>query len=306
MIRFFRCLSLRILLSFGLAAHANSLVQFRTVLGDVEVELLDQEKPATVANFKRYVEAGLYHNSFFHRAVHNFVLQGGGFTVADPVTTSVAPIPAFPQVTNEFKVGPFRSNVAGTIAMAKTSDPNSATSQFFFNLVDNSRSLDSTNNAGGFTVFGVVKGDTNILGLLNSFRAVALRVTNVFTNANQVVVTNVTPTSATNIIVNAGGVFSELPLLGFKVNAAGNPHNDVMVYVDVTLLSVRVDHVANGGHEISWNSAPGGTNHVEFTTVFPPVWQSLTNLIHPTAGRSAVIDTTDDDDDRFYRVRVDY
>lgn len=264
--------------------QANSLAQFRTPLGDIEVELLDQEKPATVANFKRYVEAGLYHNSFLHRAIQDFVIQGGGFLVVNKETTEVDNIPTFPPVKNEFVTGPLFSNVAGTIAMAKTSNPDSATSQFFFNLVDNSSALDNTNNSGGFTVFGRVKGDTNVLAVLNSF------------------VRN--PPSGTNLIYNAGGAFSTLPLLKFQTNKLGHLDAATLVYVDVTLLSVRVARLADG-REISWDSARGGTNHVEFTTGFPPVWQSLTNLVKPTTARSTVIDPTPDAN-RFYRVRISY
>lgn len=298
-----RTLRLGLLFALSLALHANSLVQFRTSVGTVEVELLDQEKPATVANFRRYVEAGAYRDSFFHRAVHDFVLQGGGFRISNRTNTSVEAIPTFAPVTNEFAVGPRRSNVAGTLAMAKTSDPNSATSQFFFNLVDNSTSLDSTNNSGGFTVFGRVRGDTNILATLNLFRAGPLTVTNRTTNANNVVVTNVTP--ATNVILNAGGVFAQLPLLRFQTNAAGFIHSDALVYVDVTFLGVSVERSADGGQVVSWDAVPGGTNRVEFTTVFPPAWQTLTHHVRPPAGRISVVDPTPDPS-RFYRVQVDY
>lgn len=264
--------------------QANSLAQFRTVFGDIEVELLDTEKPATVLNFKRYVEAGRYHDSFFHRAVHNFVIQGGGFAITNRERTSVATIPTFPPVTNEFHTGPFRSNVAGTIAMAKSTHPDSATSQFFFNLRDNSTSLDNTNNSGGFTVFGLVKGDTNVLALLNSF----------VRNAP----------SGTNLIINAGGIFNELPILAFRTNSLGSLDSSALVYVDVSLLLVRVEQTA-AGQQISWESARGGINHVEFTTEFPPVWQSLTNLVKPAEARSTVIDSSGDPN-RFYRVRISY
>ena len=296
-------LRLGLLLALALGLRANSLVQFRTSVGDVEVELLDQEKPATVANFRQYVDAGAYRDSFFHRAVHNFVLQGGGFRISNRATTSVESIPTFPPVTNEFTIGPRRSNVAGTLAMAKTANPNSATSQFFFNLVDNSASLDNTNNSGGFTVFGLVRGDTNILASLNLFKSGPLTVTTRTTNANNVVVTNISP--ATNVIVNAGGVFAELPLLRFQTNAAGFIHSDALVYVDITFLGVAVKTTSSGGHAVSWDAAPGGTNWVEFTTVFPPAWQTLTHQVRPPAGRVTVEDPTPDPH-RFYRVRVDY
>ncbi len=269
-----------------IGAHANSLVQFRTVLGDVEVELFDQEKPATVANFKRYVDAGAYRDSFFHRAIHNFVIQGGGFRIDHRSTTNaqIAAINAFESVTNEIHVGPFRSNVAGTIAMAKTADPNSATSEFFFNLVDNSVGLDRTNNSGGFTVFGRAVGNTNVLASLNSF--VGFR------------------SPLTNVILNAPGVFSTLPVLQFDTNSR-TISLDTLVYFDVSFLSVHVVELSGHRHEISWESSHSGTNQVEFTTALPPVWQSLTNLVTPPQLRSKVVDEVSDLK-RFYRVRISY
>jgi len=270
--------------------QANSLVQLRTVLGDVEVELLDQEKPATVANFKRYVAAGLYENCFFHRAVPNFVLQGGGFTITNRESLGVAPVPTairtFPPVTNEFRTGPFRSNVAGTVAMAKTANPDSATSQFFINLKDNSGSLDNPANSGGFTVFGVVRGDTNILARLNSF-------------------VGRNPPTGTNLIINAGRGFTELPILTLRTNVQGQLTADALVFVDISALSVRIDRPLEGGREISWDSVRGGTNLVEFTTEFPPVWQTLSTLVRPETLRSVVVDPLGTDA-RFYRVRVAY
>src|SRR6266567_1981271 len=149
----------------SLTGFGGTLAQFRTVFGDIEVELYDQDKPVTVQNFIRYVQSGLYSDMFMHRVVTNFVIQGGGIFVEYRNTSSntLAYIPTFPAVTNEFKVGKFYSNTYGSIAMAKTADPNSATSQFFFNLANNSGSLDDTNNSGGFTVFGHVIGGTNNL-----------------------------------------------------------------------------------------------------------------------------------------------
>jgi peptidyl-prolyl cis-trans isomerase A (cyclophilin A) len=94
----------------------------------------------------------LYNNTVIHRSVPGFVIQGGGFT---PDGNGIQ---TFPPIVNEFS--PSRPNVAGTIAMAKTSDPNSATSQWFINLADNSSSLDDTANSGGFTVFGSVINNT--------------------------------------------------------------------------------------------------------------------------------------------------
>ena len=123
--------------------------------GVTNVLLFDQQgagAPATVANFTNYVEDNDYVNSIIHRSVPGFVVQGGGFIVDGGVN----PVPTDDPVVNEFSED--RSNTRGTIAMAKLgNDPNSATSQWFFNLGDNSANLDNQN--GGFTVFGEVIGD---------------------------------------------------------------------------------------------------------------------------------------------------
>lgn len=133
------------------------------------VVLFDQAgagAPLTVQNFRNYVTDGAYTNSIIHRSVPGFIIQGGGFTVnglsqvlpqnpaaAIDVIRSNAP------VQNEFS--PNRSNLRGTIAMAKLGgNPNSATSQWFFNLADNSANLDTQN--GGFTVFGRVLGASDL------------------------------------------------------------------------------------------------------------------------------------------------
>ncbi|MEM9007883.1 MAG: peptidylprolyl isomerase [Cyanobacteria bacterium P01_F01_bin.86] len=127
--------------------------------GVTEVLLFDQTDkgaPLTVQNFLNYVNDGDYTNSIIHRSIADFVVQGGGFTVED---SNVDSVPSDPPVQNEFSSD--RSNVQGTIAMAKLgNDPDSATNQWFFNLEDNSASLDSQN--GGFTVFGQVLSDADL------------------------------------------------------------------------------------------------------------------------------------------------
>ena len=127
------------------------------------------DKPATVKNFLRLIQAGAYNDSIFHRLVPGFVLQGGSYGCINPFSTNlIAPpfpllfsVENFGNVTTEFKVGKFYSNTNWTIAMAKTTDPNSANSGFFFNLANNASSLDDTNNSGGFTVFGHVVSGAN-------------------------------------------------------------------------------------------------------------------------------------------------
>ena len=135
--------------SFDDPARAGTIVQFDTVLGSFEAELFEAQTPATVANFLNYVYDGDYTSSLIHRSVEDFVVQGGGFTYPGWYD-----VPADAPVVNE----PGISNVRGTIAMAKLDgDPNSATSQIFVNLADNSDPLDTDN--GGFTVFGQVLGN---------------------------------------------------------------------------------------------------------------------------------------------------
>jgi len=130
---------------------AGTIVKFRSVFGDVNVQLFDAQKPITVDNFLRYVDGNLYDNSMIHRSVPGFVVQGGGFRATVPSPPSIS---SFPPILNE----PGIPNTRGTIAMAKLGgNPNSATNQWFFNLADNRSILDGQN--GGFTVFGRVIGD---------------------------------------------------------------------------------------------------------------------------------------------------
>lgn len=153
------------------SAIVRMSVQFGTVsAGNIYIEMFDTQQgtrtaaPVTVANFLNYIDNGngqrRYDGTFIHRSVSNFVIQGGGFKY-DPLlgafgTVSAPHIPVDPAITNEFD--PSRSNLRGTIAMAKLgSDPNSATSEWFINLSDNSANLDNQN--GGFTVFGRVLGN---------------------------------------------------------------------------------------------------------------------------------------------------
>ena len=117
----------------------------------MDIELYRNKTPLTVANFLKYVDRGGYKNSIIHRSVRGFVIQGGGFCLNGTALLEVADDPP---VQNE----PGISNLRGTVAMAKLGDnPNSATSQWFVNLGNNSANLDAQN--GGFTVFGEVAGN---------------------------------------------------------------------------------------------------------------------------------------------------
>ena len=139
--------------------------------GITEVLLFDQPgvgAPITVQNFVGYVERNEYVDTVIHRSVPGFIIQGGGFAIEGIDTASVSEIAdtvtviTGPTIQNEFSVD--RSNLRGTIAMAKVGgNPDSATSQWFFNLADNSANLDSQN--GGFTVFGEVLSEADLAPL---------------------------------------------------------------------------------------------------------------------------------------------
>jgi cyclophilin family peptidyl-prolyl cis-trans isomerase len=144
-------------LAIGLACgslQAGTIVRMSTTLGDITIKLADEVAPGTVANFFSYVNDQDYEGTFFHRSVPEFILQGGGYLI-DPTWE---PIDTDPAIANEFNL----PNVVGTIAMAKIGgNPDSATSQWFFNLADNRANLDFQN--GGFTVFGHVVAGINVV-----------------------------------------------------------------------------------------------------------------------------------------------
>jgi cyclophilin family peptidyl-prolyl cis-trans isomerase len=134
-------------------AASNPRVIMKTSLGDIQLELFMDKAPITVKNFMKYVDKGFFTNTLFHRVIPGFMIQGGGFT------PGMAQKETDPPIKNE--AGNGLSNARGTIAMARTSIVDSATSQFFINVVDNTF-LDHQNNSQegfGYCVFGkVTKG----------------------------------------------------------------------------------------------------------------------------------------------------
>lgn len=142
-------------------AQSPAKVLLKTSLGDITLELYADKAPKSVENFLTYVKLGFYDGTVFHRVIANFMIQGGGFTPDLRQKKTRAP------VANESKNG--LSNLRGTLAMARTADPNSATAQFFINTVDNPR-LDYAGDANpGYCVFGkVVSG----LDVVDKIRAV--------------------------------------------------------------------------------------------------------------------------------------
>ena len=135
------------------AKSENQNVRMTTSMGIIEVELDAKHAPATVTNFLGYVNSGFYNGTIFHRVIPGFMVQGGGMTAGMKEKKTNAPI------QNEADNG--LKNLAGTIAMARTSDPHSASAQFFINTVDNAalNHRDKSMQGWGYCVFGkVTKG----------------------------------------------------------------------------------------------------------------------------------------------------
>jgi peptidyl-prolyl cis-trans isomerase A (cyclophilin A) len=209
-----------------------TIVRFETVLGNIDVRLYDTKTPLTTQNFMNYVDDSDWDDTFFHRSVPGFVVQGGGFKFTD--AGGVSNVPQDPAVMNEFAL----TNVRGTIAMAKLgSGPNTATNQWFFNLANNAANLDNQN--GGFTVFGRVVG------------------------------TGMTVVDAIAALprVNAGSPFDALPVRNF-VN--GNTIKDENL-ANVTRIIERLlpagdynfDGVVNNADYLVWKNSFGSTTLAE-------------------------------------------
>jgi uncharacterized protein (TIGR03437 family) len=208
-----RALLALFLIATGLGAQTGSgpTVRFKTNLGDIDVLLLSDVAPRTVQNFLNYVNRGAYNGSFFHRAVKDFVIQGGGYKWDAP-SGNYSTIPQDPAVRNEFSV----SNTRGTIAMAKLDGlVNSATNQWFFNLGNNASNLDNQN--GGFTVFGRIINDAG-LAVMDKIAAV--------------------PTA------NLGSPFDQIPLQNYTTGAI-KEENLVMV-TSITVLDAKPE-ISSGG-----------------------------------------------------------
>lgn len=205
-----------------------TIVEFQTVEGNFEVNLYDNATPITVANFLDYVNNGAYSNAIVHRSVPDFIVQGGGFAFnqAWPATD----IPANATIANE----PELSNLRGTIAMAKTSQPDSATNQWFFNLADNSANLDVQNE--GFTAFGEVVG--NGMAVVDAIAALPR--------------------------FNFGSPFDELPLLS---DNGGDPDAANLVIVTAVIIS---DSTIDSAGIAGLNPAPNTLIDQPAPTPTPP------------------------------------
>ena len=229
---------------------------------------------------------------FLHRCIPGFIVQGGGFAVPNPTDTNYffqySSVTNYSPVKNEYAVGRLISNTYGTIAMAKLgNNPDSATSQWFFNLGNNSANLDAQN--GGFTVFGRVVAGTNVLNLFNGYLKAT---TNLYVGDHVEDLTWWYP---------GASLFSDLPVL---YKGLSFPRYSDLNYVRISVLSAGIKPTVGGRQQIAWQSTSGKTNWVESTTNLPPAWKPLFST-NGTGLLMSFVDTNPAPS-RFYRVRIDY
>ena len=219
----------RIALDGTPTSAANPVVEVQTNYGNIYIELFESVTPITVANFMGYVERDDWDNTFFHRHVADFVLQGGGWSY-DESREDVDHVTQQDPIVNEFN----RSNLQWTVAMAKLGgDPDSATSEWFINLGDNSDNLDNQN--GGFTVFGEVVGGRDVVNTITDLR-----------------------------IVNLGGNFDTVPVGdNFDINGNTLLNSDLVVIEDIVQV-----YDPDSSLLVKTTTVPGGTaNGSNLTTV---------------------------------------
>nr|WP_228488264.1 peptidylprolyl isomerase [Caenimonas koreensis] len=154
------------LLATGLSAMAADApkVKFATTAGDIVIEVYPDKAPKTVDNFLKYVESKHYNGTIFHRVIGNFMIQGGGYDEKFYEKPTRPPVAHEGEVVQANK-GP--RNTTGTIAMARTNDPNSATAQFFINVKDNA-SLDYATRPPGYVAFGKVVSGMDVVDKIKS------------------------------------------------------------------------------------------------------------------------------------------
>ena len=243
--------NLATMLALAVPAVSNAtIVRLPTSVGVIDINLYDTAAPRTVANFLNYVNSGTYNNSFIHRSVPGFIIQGGGYIWNDS-TGNVSSVTTSAPIANEFSAS--RSNRRGTIAMAKLGgDPNSATSQWFINLADNAASLDGQN--GGFTVFGEVTASS--MAVVDAIARLP--------------------------IANVGGPFTELPLVGTVVNNAIQKSN-LAIISTATAVTNNYQGLWWNANESGWGMSLTQHGNILFVAMYTyddaglPIWYVITN-----------------------------
>ncbi|MFO1449970.1 MAG: peptidylprolyl isomerase [Opitutaceae bacterium] len=244
---------------FGLPGVTGQVVQVATAYGRFNIELLADDAPLTVANFLGYVNAGSYNNALIHRSVPGFVIQTGGFIATSPVGN----IASGPMVKNEFK----RSNIRGTLAMAKLgSGPDTATNQWFVNLANNAANLDNQN--GGFTVFARVLGT----GMVVADAIAALPIYNFgspfdslplrnYNSANQPVVANFIALTSVRVVPIHPVVGGQGSVFTYSVSTgtAG------IVTATISGSTLTLTPVASGSTTVTVRSTDSNANFIEST-----------------------------------------
>ncbi len=249
--------------------EAESAVRVSTTLGTMDFILFDTATPATVANFKNYVNAGKYTDIAFHRSIAGFVIQGGGFKGAGTGSDFTSMV-TDPPVVNE----PGIANERGTLSMAKLGgDPNSATSQFFVSLGDNRSNLDYQN--GGFTVFGRVAGN-------------GMTVADAISNL---------PSSTYNLLLD--GSATATPFSDFPMNAASAPdpmdQSKLVKINSVTTIPTLSYSITGNTHpEVATASIVNGQLHlVGLAGGQTTVTVSATNLDNLTTTQTVAVTLSD-------------
>jgi cyclophilin family peptidyl-prolyl cis-trans isomerase len=259
-----------------------TIVRMETTLGTIDIELYDDQAPKTVANFLRYAGRGDYTtNSFIHRSVPGFILQGGGYAYVDFFGQPFyIHIPEDAPVQNEFS--PSRSNLRGTIAMAKLGgNPDSATSEWFFNLSDtNAANLDFQN--GGFTVFGHVLAGMNVVDAIASVPIFNAGATNpVFTSIPLI---NYDPAAGVGMQPNNLVMVTRIPNIA-STRAPSGAFEILTADVDMTFNSVGAVDTATALSRVATFKSPPNS-FVDFKSGMFTL--SMTGTMGP-AGRSVTL-----------------
>ncbi len=262
--------------------HGATLATFNTSVGQMELQLFDEDKPITVSNFVKYVTSGEFTNLFIQRWEPNFVIQAGGYRVTNRTDgTKISTVPTYGNITNEYSVGRTISNTYGTIAMARQGGVvNSASSQWFLNLTNNSF-LDKVDQ--GFTVFGQITSGTNILNLF------------------------IPPAGSNGVYkVNLdGGALATVPVLAPVTNVSQLFTN--LIYVDVKLrrdVNLKLSPIRKGERNIAFTTVAGVTNSLQYSSSLTPgSWTTYTNIVG-TGAPYSLIDSGSGD--RIYRVTLTY